>query len=133
MDTERAEVPGSAVRRSEAVRRIQSAEPDRTITATIVLRRPADAKDLTAIAEFARGSGLSVKEVSAAKHSVLIEGPVRLMNTAFGVELAVFEGPHGPYLSYDGPLSAPQELAAKILVLGLDQAPVAKPRVRGAG
>ncbi len=145
----RAEIPGSTVKRSATARCERPADPDQVIEATIVIRRPAapaegfsgetrdeierslsaSAADIVAVVDFARRYELTVKEVSPEKRIVRVEGSARQMERAFGIELGYFDGPDGSFLSYDGPVTAPSEVAEKIAaVLGLQQAPVAKTR-----
>jgi len=131
MAGERADVPGSVVRRSEAVCRLRPADPGQIIQATIVVRRPADPGDIDAVAEFARRYGLKVLEASAPKRTVRVEGSAENMNRAFGTDLAYFGDDDGAYLSYDGSLSLDADVAGRVIaVLGLDQQPVARPRAR---
>jgi len=145
----RAEIPGSTVKRSATARCQRPADPNQVIEATIVIRRPAapaegfsgktrdeierslsaPATDIAAVVDFARRYELTVKEVSPEKRIVRVEGSAQQMERAFGIELGYFDGPDGSFLSYDGPLTAPSEVAEKIAaVLGLHQAPVAKTR-----
>jgi hypothetical protein len=147
MPGERFEIAGSAVRRSESVRRVRPADPKQIVNVTIVIRRPssapsgttreeieqslsADAGDISAVDGFVRRAGLSVGEVSAAKRTMQVEGTAQSFNLAFGIELAYFDGPNGSYLSYDGPLTVPAELDGRIAaVLGLHQEPIARSRI----
>jgi kumamolisin len=152
----RAEIAGSAVTRSATVRRVRPADPDQTVEASIVIRRPflsqsagentsalsspktreeiekslaAEPSDITAVTDLARRYGLKVIESSAARRTVRVEGSAQNMNRAFGIELAYFEGPNGTFLSYDGPLTVDFDVAPSIMaVLGLHQEPVAKSR-----
>jgi hypothetical protein len=140
----RSEIAGSVVTRSEAVRRVRPADPNQIVDITIVIRRPASVAsgktrdeieqslsaspaDITAVTNFARRCGLTLKEVSPAKRIVQVQGPAQAMNLAFGIELAYFDGPNGTFLSYAGPLTVESEVAPSIAaVLGLHQEPVAK-------
>jgi kumamolisin len=145
----RVEIPGSTVSRGATARGLRPADPCQMVEATIVIRRPAapadgfsgktrdeiekslsaPAGDIAAVADFARQFGLTVKEVSPEKRIVRVEGSVPQMDGAFGIELGYFGGPDSSFLSYDGALTAPSQVAGKIAaVLGLDQAPVAKTR-----
>jgi hypothetical protein len=131
MADERADVPGSIVRRSESACRLRSADPGQIIQATIVVGRPADPGDIDAVTDFARRYGLTVLEASAAKRSVRVEGSIDKMNRAFGTDLAYFGDDDGEYLSYDGSLSVDADLAGRVIaVLGLHQQPVARPRAK---
>ena len=156
MPGDRAEIAGSVARRSETARLARPADPNRIVEATIVLRRPVDqehgagesparsagktreeierslsasASDIAAVTDFIQSAGLTVKEVSPAKRIVRVEGAAARINRAFGIELGYFDAPGGSFLSYAGPLTAPSEIAPKIVaVLGLHQEPIAKPR-----
>ena len=155
MTSERSEIAGSVVRRSSSASYVGPADPNQVIEATIVIRRPipmqeagyspalsssktrdeiekslsADATDIAAVTDYARRFGLTVKETSPEKRALRVEGPVHSVDDAFGIKLASFEGPDGTFLSYDGPLTAEADVAGRIMaVLGLHQAPVAKPR-----
>ncbi len=154
MTSGRSEIAGSIVPRNPSASHLRPADPNQVIDATIVIRRPfatagagpsaafattrtrdeiekslsADAVDIGAITNFARRYGLTVKEISPEKRSVRVAGPVSSFDRAFGIELGYFDEPHGTFLSYDGPLTAESEVAPRIVaVLGLHQAPVARP------
>jgi Pro-kumamolisin, activation domain len=142
----RSEIAGSVVTRSKAACPVRPADPNQIVQITIVIRRPASLAtsagktrdeieqslsaseaDVTAVTDFARRYGLTLKEVSAAKRMVRVQGPAQAMNRAFGIELAYFEGPDGTFLSYAGPLTVESQVAPSIAaVLGLHQEPVAK-------
>jgi hypothetical protein len=148
MTEERMEIAGSSPQRSAALRPLRPADPNQMIEVTIVIRRPAvtvptsgktreeieqalsaGAADLSAVTDFAKRYGLTVKEVSAPKRIVRVEGTIQNLSLAFGVHLAYFDGPNGSFLSYDGPLTVAPEVGAKIeAVLGLHQEPLAQPR-----
>jgi kumamolisin len=130
-------IPGSEVRRRPDARPSDPADSDQRIKATIVLRRHADRikgadpEELRQVVEFARGCGLQVLEESVPKRMVRVVGTVGELNAAFGISLRCFgsSASGGAYLSYEGPLTVPDRLAGCILaVLGLHQAPVARPR-----
>ncbi len=151
MANDRVAISGSEVKRSGALRRVQAADPNQAIEATIVIRRPVGAKlavdsgksraeierqlaadpaDVAAVVEFACSHGLSVVEQSPEKRTVHVAGTVEQMNDAFGIEVGQFAGPgREHFLSYDGPLTVPGSVAAAITaVLGLNQQPVARAR-----
>lgn len=130
--------------------------PDREITATLVIRRPqqaagvgerllsgqfepmsrndaervitADPQDLDAVRRFAETRGLHVVAENAAARTLRVEGTIRQMEAAFGVSMhRAFDGAGHEYLSYDGELVLPQELQGIVeAVLGLDRRPVAR-------
>ena len=151
MANDRVAILGSEVKRSGALRRMQAADPDQGIEATIVIRRPegakpaansgksraeiekqlaANAADMAAVLDFAQRCGLSIVEESPEKRTVRVAGTVEQMNEAFGTEVGQFAGPAGErFLSYDGPLTVPRSVSAAITaVLGLDQRTVARAR-----
>lgn len=158
MADDRVVIPGSELKRSEALRRREAADPEQVIEATIVLRRPASANQMSAdllagrssagsrqevqaglaadpadwkaVLDFVRGQGLAVAEENAQRRMVRVAGTVQQMNAAFGIELEYVVGPAGNrYLSYNGALKVPAPVAPAITaVLGLHREPVAKPR-----
>jgi hypothetical protein len=78
-------------------------------------------EDLDAVAEFARGHGLSVEETSVAGRTVRLSGTVEQMSGAFGVELGRYQGADGVYRGRDGFIHVPRELDGIVLaVFGLD-------------
>jgi kumamolisin len=154
MTDDRIAILGSTVNRSESIR--AAADPNQIIDATIVVRRPAsssqtandllagrgaqqtrdeiekqmsaDPDDMKAVTDFARQSGLRVVEESPAKRMVRVEGPIRAMNAAFGIELANFSKQGGaPFLSYEGPIRLPPPVSAAVsAILGLHREPIDK-------
>lgn len=158
MNEDRVTIPGSVVARSEDVKRTQAVDPNQTIEATIVVRRPATSSqtakdllsgkaskktraemetelaahpaDMQAVADFARQHQLRIVEESPEKRMVRVQGPIQRMNAAFGIDLAHYAAPGGvPFLSYDGPLTVAGPASSAIAaVLGLHQQPVARPR-----
>jgi len=94
-------------------------------------RHGADPEDVRKVEGFARRHGLDVVEASLRKRSVVLEGSVRALETAFGVELVDFEHPVAPYRGHRGPVHVPEELAPLVIgVFGLDNRPVARPHLR---
>jgi kumamolisin len=91
----------------------------------------ADAKDLATIEAFAKAHGLTVTEVSPAKHSVVLAGTVAAFSEAFKVSLATYEYWGGIYRGRVGAVHVPAELAEIVQgVFGLDDRPQAKPHFR---
>jgi kumamolisin len=153
---DRIDIPGSIVNQSGSIS--TAADPNQVVDATIVVRRPAasaqtaagllsgrrpeqtreemeqllaaDPSDMEAVAGFARQFGLRVVEESPPKRMVRVEGTVRQMNAAFGVDLAYFVRPAGaPFLSYNGPVRLPSTVSAVVsAVLGLQREPIDKRR-----
>ncbi len=151
MPDDRIVIPGSGAKLSGALRRVQAADPDQAIEATIVIRRPAarllaahigqsraeieqqlaaDPADMAAVRNFAGHAGLSIVEESPVKRIVRVAGTIRQMNAAFGIEIGQYQDADGKSMvSYEGPLTAPASAASVITaVLGLDQQPAARPR-----
>lgn len=153
MNGRRVEIPGSAPLHSGDGER-SGVSPGEQLTATILLRRRpgavdigeqllsgsfkpisrdaaaeqmgADPQDLQAVESFARGCGLTVTSANPAARTVKVEGTATDFNRAFGINLSSF----GNYVGYSGPLTVPESLAGIIIaVLGLDNRPVARPRV----
>jgi len=91
----------------------------------------ADPSSIKLVESFAREHGLTVKESSAARRTVILSGTVAAMNKAFGVELKQYEHGAGKYRGRTGPVHLPAELHAVVEgVFGLDNRPQAKPHFR---
>jgi kumamolisin len=89
-------------------------------------RHGADRKDLAAIEEFATEHGLHVRQASAARRSVVLEGPAARMQDAFSTRLSRYRTPHGEYRGRSSYLHVPARVAPAIeAVLGLDDRPQA--------
>lgn len=91
---------------------------------------PADdvAANISKVEAFAASHGLDVAEANAAQRRVVIEGTVRSVGAAFGVELRSQTGPEGTYRCRSGPVRVPSEIAPIIrAVLGLDNRPQVEP------
>jgi kumamolisin len=94
-------------------------------------RHGADPSSIEKVEAFAKEYGLTVKEKSAARRTVILSGTVAAMNRAFGVELKEYEHPSGRYRGRTGPLHLPAELHEVVDgVFGLDNRPQAKPHFR---
>lgn len=90
-----------------------------------------DPKDIAAVRAFARQNGLTVKEESAARRTVILSGTVSAMNNAFGVQLKEYEHENGRYRGRTGVVHVPPELHEVVEgVFGLDNRPQAKPHFR---
>ncbi len=134
------------------------AATDQTLSLTVVIRRPArageaseallsgsfyklskeqaetllraDDSDLAAVKHFVESYGLKVVGENAAARTLKVEGTIKAIGQAFGVQIECREEPSGKrFLSYRGELTAPSGLAGIIeAVLGLDQRPIARQR-----
>jgi kumamolisin len=91
----------------------------------------ADPASIALVESFAREHGLTVKETSAARRTVILSGTVAAMNKAFGVELKHYEHGAGKYRGRTGPIHLPADVHAVVEgVFGLDNRPQAKPHFR---
>jgi kumamolisin len=145
MSSNRSFIPGSVIAHAKAATPAQAPNPDQTLTASIVLRRPsadesplpgtsreeierslsASPSDIDAVTAFARKAGLSVIEVSAPRRTIRVEGTVAQFEAVFGTTLRTEDH----CLTYSGPLTVPAALDGIIVaVLGLDQRPIARTR-----
>src|SRR5438552_7285496 len=97
-------------------------------------RHGADPADNAKVEAFARANGLSVVEVSAARHSVVLGGTVAAVSAAFGVKLAQYSHPDGgTFRGRQGPIYIPADLDGIVQgVFGLDDRPAARPHIRTA-
>jgi len=135
------------------------ANADEVIRATIIIRRPAGAgdvsqqllsgsfpqmtreqaeafmrvapADLATVRSFAQSNELRVIGENAEARTIQVEGNLAQMGRAFGVKIEERIATDGKhYLSYQGPIMLPKTVTGIITaVLGLDQRPLAK---RGA-
>ncbi len=91
----------------------------------------ASAQDLAAVEGFARQSGLSVVESSAARRSVILRGTAAQFCKAFDVTLKMYQSGDTTYRGRTGRLSVPGVLQNVVVaVLGLDNRPQASTRFR---
>jgi kumamolisin len=91
----------------------------------------ADPASIALVESFARDHGLTVKETSAARRTVILSGTVTAMNQAFGVELKRYEHGAGNYRGRTGAIHLPADVHAVVEgVFGLDNRPQAKPHFR---
>jgi kumamolisin len=147
---ERWTIPGS-LRSQPPGEKIGEVDPNEKIGATILVRSKsteppppgrlsreefaarygADQRDLDRVADFARAHGLEVLERSAARRAVVVSGTVRSMRNAFGVSLAMYRSGNATCRGRVGEISVPSEVQGVVeAVLGLDNRPQAKPRLR---
>jgi kumamolisin len=91
----------------------------------------ADPDSIARVESFARAHGLTVKEKSAGRRTVILSGTVAAMNAAFGVQLKEYDHPSGRYRGRTGAVQLPPELQDVVEgVFGLDNRPQAKPHFR---
>ena len=91
----------------------------------------ADPASIALVESFARENGLTVKDASVARRTVILSGTVTAMNNAFGVELKQYEHPGGRYRGRTGSIHLPTNLHDVVEgVFGLDNRPQAKPHFR---
>jgi kumamolisin len=91
----------------------------------------ADPASIALVESFASEHGLTVKETSAARRTVILSGTVAEMNKAFGVELKKYKHAAGEYRGRTGAVHLPADLHAVVEgVFGLDNRPQAKPHFR---
>ena len=92
----------------------------------------ADPADLDKIATWAQAHNLKVLDRSVAKRRVLVEGAIRDICQAFGVELNEYQHPDsGHFRGRVGEIHVPADLAGVVEgVFGLDTRPVGRPRNR---
>jgi len=91
----------------------------------------ADPADITRVEQFAKDNGLTVICAHNDRRSVMLSGTVAQFCKAFGVELKLYEHPHGTYRGREGVIQVPEDLRPVIQgVFGLDNRPVAKPHLR---
>src|SRR6204780_2962828 len=93
----------------------------------------ADPASFDHLREFAHKHGLTVDEgaSSLARRTLVLRGPARKMEAAFGVTLNDYTKDGKKFHSYIGTISMPQEHAEPVeAVLGLDNHPIARPHFR---
>ena len=71
----------------------------------------ADPASIALVESFARQHGLTVKESSAARRTVVLSGTVAAMNKAFGVELKLYEHSTVRYRGRIGRVHLPADLS----------------------
>ena len=92
----------------------------------------ADADDIARVEGFAREHGLTVKERSEARRTVILTGPASAMQEAFGVALKEYVHPAGNFRGRTGSIYLPEDLQGVVQgVFGLDNRPQAKPHFEG--
>jgi kumamolisin len=93
----------------------------------------ADPADVLAVQRFAVDAGLTILETSYARRSIVVEGTVASLETAFGTTLSTFVDSAGSFRGRRGTLSVPTIVAPAIVgVFGLDERPQARAQFRPA-
>jgi kumamolisin len=91
----------------------------------------ASSEAIDAIRAFATTHGLTITNVDQARRVIELSGTVANMEQAFGTLLHDYAIGRGTYRGRRGPLLLPPEIIPHVeAVLGLDNRPVAKPRVK---
>ena len=91
--------------------------------------RGAEANDVARIEQFATAHHLTVTHVDRAARTVSVEGSLKNLEQAFGVELRKYELKGHAFRARSGPIQLPQEIAPAVEgVLGLDTRPAADTR-----
>ena len=106
---------------------------DRTVLsrAEFEQQHGADPASIARVEAFAHEHGLTVKEKSAARRTVILSGTAAAMSTAFSVELREYQHPAGKYRGRTGAIQLPEDLHGIVEgVFGLDNRPQAKPHFR---
>lgn len=87
-------------------------------------------EDIARVAAFYESQDLRIVETSRRRRAVSLSGTPGQLSRAFGVELGDYENAVGRYLSHEGPVSLPRDLAGTIEgVLGLDDRPLHTPHL----
>ena len=93
----------------------------------------ADPSAFDQLRAFAHENGLAVDEGSSslARRTIVMRGPIRKVEQAFGVTLNEYQREGKAYFSYEGAISMDQDYADLVeAVLGLDDHPAAQPHFR---
>ena len=96
-------------------------------------RFAADPASFATLRRFAHEFGLTVDEASSSlpRRTLVLRGPVRNLEEAFGVQLHNFQVEESRFCTFTGEISLPQEHAELVeAVLGLDTRPLARPHIR---
>lgn len=94
-------------------------------------RHGADPASISKVEAFAKEFGLTVKESSLSRRTVILSGTVAAMSEAFAVELKMYHAPTCRYRGRSGAVHIPAELADVVEgVFGLDDRPQAQPHFR---
>jgi kumamolisin len=106
-----------------------AARPEMT-RAEFAQKYGAPAAAVEAILSFANESNLLIERNDPTRRAIEVSGTVAQMEAAFGVNLYDYEHGSGKYRGRVGPIQIPSELLEYVeAILGLDNRPVAKPRI----
>jgi hypothetical protein len=106
-------------------------DPDSTLTVSLYLsgEGPSNMSGKDIGDFFAEQFGLVVQSVDPELHRVTLSGSVRSLENAFGVQLRQRRLGQDVFITYDGPLNVPSDVAPTLVaVLGLDRRPIARRR-----
>lgn len=91
--------------------------------------RSAESNDVDRVKEFAAAHHLTVTHVDVAARTVSVEGSLKDLEQAFGVQLRKYEGGGHTFRARSGAIQLPGEVAPAVkAVLGLDTRPAAETR-----
>ncbi len=160
MTPDRATISGSDKSAPSKARLVGPADPNATVQVSIYLKPPAPsdpqttpaqpvarryktrqalrdersrtlAPILSRVTDFAAAAGLKVIEQDPGRRLLRVEGTVNAMQQAFGTKLNHYQTTSGLFRGRTGVLTAPAEVADDLeAVLGLDQRPIATPKLR---
>jgi len=89
-------------------------------------RHGADPDALAQVGKFARSHGFEIREISAERHSVVLQGRAGDFSKTFGVEMVQYDHPRGRHRGIHGLIHMPKELINVVhAVLGLHNRPCA--------
>jgi kumamolisin len=151
-DAPRVVLAGSERTPLPETQRIGRADPGERVEVTAMLRRRgplpeptagpvhphqieeaagADPADLRRLEAFAHEHGLDFVQADPARRTVVLSGPVRALEDAFGTELWLYDLDGRVYRGRSGPLTVPATVAEAVEgVFGLDDRPQARPHFR---
>jgi kumamolisin len=108
-------------------------QPVRLTRAEFAAVHGADPADIAAVEAFAAGNGLTVKESSIPRRTVVLAGTVAQLSATFAVDLGRYQAGEVSYRGHDGPVHLPAGLIPAVEgVLGLDNRPQGRPFLRFA-
>jgi kumamolisin len=145
-------IPGSE-RRAPSGQRVGPCDPNEQAEVSVYLKPPAEAAPpagrfhdrqqlhaaraqalkpaLAALTAFANQHGLSVSEHDPGRRLVKLKGSLAALQAAFGAQLHTYYDSGRQFRGRSGHLSAPADVVQHVeAVLGLDQRPIATPKIR---
>jgi kumamolisin len=151
-NSSRTPIPGSEREPLAGVQDAGAVDPNRIASVTVTLKRRgpdpdpdvivsheefaerygADPADIERVEDFASEHGLDVVEADAARRIVVVQGRLEDLSKAFDTHLQLYEHPDlGLFRGRVGTVSVPSNVADSVeSVLGLDDRPAARPRMR---